>query len=293
MARITLGTWIKNVFADPDKAGKVVQFSLVHMLHGGSSRGKELHTIKIGGGRVHTEKDIADTFQGVADGYSQDLVGTQTFQVMAFYEGVTEPQAFFHIKGHAVNDGEDNATHPPTKEGRMMQQMDQESKLFQQVYSRQAALDNTSMSMIQFLGTSLVQAMHENREAVMIVRDVLMQQVTEKRDHELKVLAYQRATEERKSLMRMAPALVNNITGTEVFPLAAEDTALIETIADNLPMEQAMQLSGFLPTAVSGPLMARLHKHAAAKREAREVAEHAANLLSSKNPEDDAVGGDR
>ncbi len=47
-------------------------------------------------------------------------------------------------------------------------------------------------------------------------------------------LEYQRKTEERKRLLTVAPAIVNQVFGREVFPQAAVDSSMIETLVSRL-----------------------------------------------------------
>lgn len=285
MAKITLQSWIKRCLNDADK-GKCTQFSLVHMLNGGSLKGKELDTAKLGNGRNWTEKDLAERFQGVADSYGQDLSGTQTFQVMAFYEGNEQPQSFFHITNQVADD-DGNMSFAPNAQGRAAQSMSQESKVFAQVYNKQSQLDSVAMGIINFIGEDNISLRKENRELQSIFFDFMKARLNENREHELKVMTYQRATEERKGLMRMAPALVNSITGKDVFPTATEDTAIIETLAETLPIEAVQQMAAMLGPQLGGVVLARFEKHAKAKLQAELDARSAVAPLEGQDPEDE------
>lgn len=289
MAKITLATWIKRALADNDKGGKCTQFSLVHMVNGGTVKGKELHTTKLGNGRAWSEAELAELLQGVADSFSQELPGQQTFQVMAFYEGNAQPQAFFHITSQQAGEDE-NVSFAPTPQGRAAQAMSQESKVFAQMFNKQSQLDNVAMGMIQFLGQDNMQMRQENNEIRGMFFEMIRTKVMDSQAHDVRLAEFQRDTDLRNNLLKMAPALVNSATGREVFPQATEDTALIEALADNIPIENIQLLMGMVDPKLAGVLMTRLEKHAKAKREAREVAEHAARLLSKNDPIEDAVG---
>jgi hypothetical protein len=120
---------------------------------------------------------------------------------------------------------------------------------------------------------------------------MMLTKITEDREHQFKVLQYERATGERKKWMSFAPALVNTVLGKEVFPQSVEDTALVETIADSLGEEEVMKLGAVLKPEIMGPLANRLVKYQAKKNHEAALAEAAVKQLSPHpDPEGDAAG---
>jgi len=100
---------------------------------------------------------------------------------------------------------------------------------------------------------------------------------------------------QRQELFKMLPPLVNTVTGREVFPVGATDTALLEAIAEAIdknpnPNEALGSLAsaGIIPPELMGALMARMQQAIAKKRQ--EEAERRA-MVPVGNPELDAMGG--
>ncbi len=291
MAKPSLTTWLKRALNDTEKGGKCTQFSMAHMVNGGSVKGKEVHTTKIGNGRAWSEAELAELLQDVANSYAAELQGEQIFQVMAFYEGNAQPQAFTHIKSQHQADDSENVTYAPNAMGRTAQAMSQESKVFAQVYNKQSQLDAVAMGLINFIGEDNINLRKENRELQSMFFEMMRAKVMNNQEHDIRVLQMQRDNDLRNAAIKLIPAAANSLANREIFPLPTEDTSIVEALADNIPIEQAQMLIGMLPPQLGGLIASRFERHAKAKRAQMEAANHAANLLSKKNPEDDAVGG--
>jgi hypothetical protein len=254
----------------------------------------ELHTCKLNkGGKILSAKEYAELLRGKADAFAQDLPGTQTFQLMAFYEGSAEPQAYqpFMAGQNLDPQAKGLLTEPATPEGQKGQQMRWAEGLLSQVYQRQAVMDNHSMAMITRLGEMVEKLTDDNHQAFEVVKTMMMEKISQDREHEFKVLQYERATGERKKWLGFAPALVNTVLGKEVFPQSVEDTSLVESIADSLTEDQVMQLGAVLKPEIMGPLASRMQKFMMKKAKEKELAEHAVKRLNPHpDPEGDAAG---
>jgi len=298
--RKTLEGWLAERIDDPDRLpAKLSAIMLFHMQ--GPSGRVEVHTVKIGrfANDVNAKK-IADILQDMADTHAQDLQGMQMFEVQAFYGDSTTNPARFPMRVYN-NPGETNhlATEPPTREGQTMQEMRWKEAFFAQVWRRQQAMDETAIRREEVMGTQVARLQHELNDAYAIMRDMFIQ--TRKDDHQMAMtqLTYERDTAERKKLLGMAPALVNTITGREVFPQETADTAIIESIAEalmnssNADMQKVQQMASALPQALQMTLFARLQEIAKKKNDEREELKALAQAQAKKDIEsgDEEVAG--
>lgn len=293
MARKQMHTWIAEAVADPDKDGKITQITLVHVVGGGGTR--EIHTTKFSSGKNWTAKDLADMFRGKAETFCQDLPGVQTFNLLCFYGGRNTPEAAFPF---IVNSTQEMAhghlsTEPPTAEGRTMQSMRQSEMVFQQVYRRQQQLDEQSIRLLEVQNRMLFETMSENREMFSLMKELMTQVSDNGHKHRMAELQYERQTETRAKVMKFLPPLVNTILGREVFPQSTEDTALVESIADSLSEADVMKIAEVLRPEQLGPLMGRVERYLAQKREAEERKQRTNGIVLRSglaNPEAEAAG---
>jgi hypothetical protein len=292
--RQSLADWIREAMLDPDKDGKISMLSLVHMAGTTNQFGQqqlEVHSTKLAPGVAAAPADLAALFQGKAESYAQDLPGVQSFCLLAFYAGSSEPQARhpFLITGKV--DFEGGATETPDPRGEKQQSMRHSEMLIQQVYRRQQVMDDYSIRLLERANNTVAQLSNENREMFAIFKEMMMEKVMGEHNREMERLKYERETEERKKWLSFAPALVNTILGREVFPQASADTALIETIAESLSMEDVGRLAAanVIKPEILGPLYARFEQ--AEKKRLAKIEERKRLMPPSKNPENEA-GGD-
>ena len=299
MARTTLDKWISDAINDPDKDAKISQIMLVHMQ--GGHQQLEIHTFKFAGVTT-TPKELADMFRGKAETYAQDLDGRQMFQLLAYY-GKGESEARHPFVCTRATDPTQGGlmTEPPDATGQTMQNMRHKesahtaiSGLLGQVYARQQAMDNHSMRMIEQLSQMNSHLTAENFQNFGMIKELIFKLADDTHKYRIDEVKAQQSAETRKQLMRMAPALLNSVTGREVFPQATEDTALIESIVENLQPDQTEMLPMVLqnlgiPAALLGPLMARITKSLARRREEQEARAQLPKFNGS--PEADIGGG--
>ena len=287
MARKTITQWISEALNDPDKEAKCSSFVLVHKQ---GTNDVEVHTTRLTDGRQFTSDDLGRMFQGKANVYAQDLQGVQTFNLLAFY-GTTQPEARFPFLVNSSPDAFSSglATEAPTAEGRLQQRMRHDEMVLQQTYRRQEQLDSSCMRLIDNLSSRMLSVMHENAEAFNLIKELLMSQAS--RDHEFRLKeqeALQKA-EERKVLMKFAPALMNVVAGKDIFPQSTQDTAIVEMLAEQIPEDQFRMLVSILKPEVAAPLTARFEQILREKRETAEEAKKTAIVLSA-NGEAEAAG---
>jgi len=300
--RKTLDSWISDALSDTDKLDDkgnvrpIAGMTLVHVI--GGTQHKEIHVVKFGPNKGYDPSTLATLFRGKAEAYSQDLAGVQTFQLLAFYAGGTEPEAFqpFIVAG-ASPDNHGLGSEAPDERGVRQQQMRWYDQVMAQTYRHQEHLNAATARIIELqsvmlnnMGARLVEVQHENVEAVGIVKDLMFEQATKQHENEMTRLEYERKTKEREQYLRMLPALVNGLTGREVFPIATQDTAIIESIAENMKEEDIMKVAEILPPHVSGLLFQRFSGVIEKKMKEKELKRLEAQGRRGVNPEAEAAG---
>lgn len=284
MARQTLEQWIFEAINDTDKGRPCTGLALIHKV---GTRDQDIHATKLGNRQWDT-KDLAALFRGKAENYAAELVGVQTFNLLAFYGGSSEPEA---IKPFTINGKEDFdglATEGPTRDG-MLQQMMRHVEAERQIGARQVqALTSTMADLTNSVARENIALRSENREMFDLIKQLLMRETENRDSARMRELEYQRASEERQRLLTFAPALINRIFNREVLPESMEDTALIETMAHKITDSDIAKLANAgLSPDIWGPLAARMSGILERKRLAHDQARKAMNGV---DPETDATG---
>ena len=275
MAKQSLESWIQEATNDPDKEDPCTHMALMHVLTGGAK--DEVHTSRFSA--ELTVARLAQLFLHKAAARAQDLPGVQMFEVWAFYGGKPEPGARFPFTVGGRTDFDGLQTEGPTTQG-LVQQAMRHSEVMAQTFVKQTAMlfemQARTMCMVESQNTRLIA---ENQKAFESIKEAIIMQAQGSHEIRMKELEYQRSTEERAKLLSFAPALVNTVTGKEIFPQATADSSLIDTIADNLSEEQLEMLPAVLPPEVVGPIAARVTKRLEARRESDErIAKISENL---------------
>jgi hypothetical protein len=284
MARQTLEQWIFEALNDQDKGTKCSGLALIHRV--GIST-QEIHAVEIGS-RQWDVRELAQLFKGKADNYAAELVGVQTFNLLAFYGGSKEPQALKPFIVHGVEDFGGMATEGPTKDG-LLQQMMRHTEAERQIGAKQVqGLIEMTMTLANVVVKENIALRQENREGFEMIKTLIMGSVENREAARLKELQYQRESAERQKWLSFAPAVINRVFGRDVLPESLEDTALIEGLAEKLTEEDFGKLarSGISPE-VMGPFAARMAGLLEKKRKAQEQVHHAMN---GADPELDATG---
>lgn len=275
--RKTLDEWIDEAFRDVDKDLPCTSLSLVVMI---GMLEKELHSVRLNPGHTLEPKALADMFIGKAHTYGQDLPGSQTFQVLAFYQRRKEAEARFVFVPVIPTDLRSTGltTEAPTPQGIVQQDMRHRDQWQQALFNRAHQMDQTALmresrdqNRAEEDRRYIHQLQQENRDCFAIVKDVMMRMADTQHEKTMQQLAFARATAERKKWFSFGPALVNQLLGKEIFPQSTEDTALVEAVAEHLTEDQIKMLGGILPPQLWGPLATRLERAMADRRKEAEA----------------------
>ena len=288
--RLSLDGRIAEAFADGDKDGQLTAISLVHMQ--GWATKKEVHTAKIGS-KTFSMKEWADLFLGKAQAFAQDLPGMQTFCLLFFYADRNEAQAEhpFTIQGETGELGPGLGTEKADATGLAAQAMRHMEQVMRMTNARQESQDRVYQGMLADLYAQNRALTTECLDAVVVLKKVMLEDMTQKHTQEMQRLEFERRTQERQMWMKLGAPLVNQILGREVFPQSAVDTQIIEGVAANLNPEDAMKVIDLFPAEVQGLIANRIGKYHAQQKQTeaivkREMASHAIQV----NPEDNAAG---
>lgn len=262
----TLDDWIHEALTDMDKSATCSMMALVHVAGGGE---KEVHSIKMTpGGKQWTAKELADLFDHKSRSYAQDLVGVQLFTIHAFYGDATQPLAShpFRVNGELSYDGTAQ-TEGPTGTGLIQQSMRHTEAMTQMALRALAEANSMLTAHASEVSRQNVDLRRENFEAVKIVKEIVLGDIREKHQFQMELETKRRNNALIERFVGLAPALVNSITGREVFSEAKEDTALIEEIFTTLKPDQMKQLANVLPPRLLSLIAARAERFIKEKTE--------------------------
>jgi hypothetical protein len=288
----TLEQWLSFALGTADfikedgTPGVCVGFSLHHV---NGSVEKEIHGMSVAGKTFNDSqvKQLAEMLEGLAQTDAQSLPGLQRYIVYALYDGFSAPKARypFAVNGHISNRPGDFSTEPATPEGRLTQRMRHDEAYSQLLIMGTGQLVQAQANLIRLQGDRLDQTMRENRDMLEHTVQMLMEQATQNREHDLKVLAFERNTKMLQGMAKVAPAMLNTITGKEVVPQSTVDTQILETIADVLDENTLAQLAPVLakvPPEMQGVLFSRLEQITKKKEAEKQRVDKA---LTTSNPE--------
>jgi hypothetical protein len=262
----TLEQWIRETMTDSrenpetDKEAGCTALALVYVQPTGGV--KELDPVRLTG-KTWNPKDIAARFQGKAETFAQDMGGVQTFQILAFF-GSREPQAFHNFKvvdGEISHGGENRSTkEAPDAQGLVgftMRHLERTQEMF-------TALAQGFVSRAVEREEKLYERENKMREEVhdasLIIREMIMDRRKELFDMEMARLKFARDANNQQKMFEQAPALINVISGQEVFPQSTADKNLVDALCERVSADQVdgLVMGGIIPETLSGPLKLRI-----------------------------------
>jgi len=273
--------WIKEVINEQRNKQPCVALAVCHMQ---GAVAKEIYTHRLDG--LSDPKALDSLLKGKAESYCAELGGHQTCCLQAFYGDDREPGATrpFGITPPLTYGENGLSTEPPTTTGMRQQEMRHMEAMMQtclggmaRTFEYMSKMVEMSMVQVKTMSEHNHQLREENIDAIAVVKEMTMALSDTRHEKQMKQLEHVRETEERKKWLAMAPMLINTILGRSVFPDGNADTALVETIAENLDEESVMKIAGVLKPEMMGPLMARftdiMEKKAKKQAEVREAQE--------------------
>jgi hypothetical protein len=272
MAYKNLETFIEECISDSDR--KCVALSCVYEMPSGGS--KEVQTVSLGG-KTWDAATLFRMFKGIAENHVQDRPGLHTFLLQPFFDGKTtpdRPQTFIVSDGELKQGGAGRVvTEHPTQAGLIAQQMRHTEELVRANVGLVQTMAGTWLTERREMLENESTNRREINDAYTIVREMMM--AASQREHELRMqqLEFERTSRERELMIKMAPGLLNTISGKEILPNEMGDSALIDKIAERVGPDQLALLvqAGIITNDMLGPLQIRLTQ--AREKNAKEVAE--------------------
>jgi hypothetical protein len=294
-ARKTLAQFIREALTDSDKLdknGSVIPCTSLALVHKRGESDDEVHVIRLVGANRSAE-DLAKTFQGKADGWSQDKPGTQTFNILCYYGGDPEPQARipFAVQGQDFSDT-GLGTEGPSPAGQTQQMMRQSEMVFLQAFRQQNVVNEMLIRHSDGLSRHVERLETENRDVMILMKDILMTQAANRHEYDKELRKMDRNTKLMEIGMKHGPTIINTLSGKEVFPQSMTDTAIIEAIAESVDepmMMKMMELFGDKPH-LAAMIMPRFNEYMERKAAAEAALKERRTPPNPSDGESDAAG---
>jgi hypothetical protein len=255
--KLGLEDWILEALTDDQKEG-CRQLSLVHVL--GTPGGiihDEIDVVRLSPATSNDPNVIGARFRHKAQVYAQELIGVQSFMILAFYGASKDPQAKhpFMVNGETSFQG--LATEGPTETGQKQQNMRLTEAIVQGSF-RQNAM-TFDMMIRTFDAITRVNATLQSQLAQSF--EVLFEERTARLadNNEFRLKENDRKLIEK--MIDLAPSLINNMTGKDIFPQSSADSALINAIADELTPEKVQALQAVVPPKLWPLIAKRFEEH--------------------------------
>jgi hypothetical protein len=249
--KVTLEDWLKSISHDGDK-GVLTAVKAHHWIQtpSGFSKGEEIAGCAFHPDKTWSPKEVAALIRGKCQTFSQELPGTQTFRLYAYF-GQDEAGAHHHISCAGRTSMEGGLTEPPDARGMNSAGM----RWGEIVVSRAFGMQTETWNMTKFLLTELKEDRDywakEARDGHTIVMQLVREKMEDNHKQKMAELLFQRTTAERAKLIGMLPAFIRFFTKNQnIIPEGMADTAILETAAQwirKLPKEEQVKAMSAFP----------------------------------------------
>lgn len=294
----TLNTWLHNAMAQDANEQPISSIVVRHFVNGAPST--IVHTVKFGS-KAYQPDSLSHTIMNIVENYCNGLTGVQQFRIEAQYGNSPQAESFFTMR-HMGAAYEEGVSEQPDERGKTAQQMRWYDASMVQVFKRQQQLDDATLRTIELqntlitrMGERLNEVTSENVEAFNVVKDMLARQALGDHEYKMKEIEAQNKAAMMQKAMQMAPPLINQITGREVFPQQSVDSAIMEQVAEAIDPEKLPLLMEALNLNNKPELVAMImHRfNGVLEKKEQERKHRMAMLAASQNhpdPESDAAG---
>jgi len=227
--------------------------SIVGLTHHAHSGDVLLHAMSAKGGGPHWGKPepMAEVIDAISVRHARGIAGSgspaQQFQLSVCRGDSGKPVAFLPFvrlgAPSIVGANGSLATESANGVGAQAQGMRLLEVLCQGAFASLGGLHSSQQSAIESRDRRIAELEGENRALFVALRQELERSVQLSHERKMRELEFMRTTEERRRIIKILPALANVMTGKEVFPISAEDTALIESLCENVSQEEIQMLT--------------------------------------------------
>jgi hypothetical protein len=285
-----LERWIHSVLVGDIRQSEAKECTHLVLMHKIGESEDLVVKIPITEGQTSTPQEYAKTFMGYAEDDAHDLQGQQEYALKAFYgRDEYSGRHVFRVIGKGQTEGE-YQTDPPDRRGQTQQLMRGTELMFTTSWQFAMKMMNIAKDLTEEMAKDRREAVAENRDMMVLVRDLVLAQTAENYKAQLDIINAERNAKLAESAVKALPSLANQAFGKEIFPQSHADTELITMIAENIEDEKQLAgISMFLPKEVAALVINRFTEIIREKRKKKEAAEAAAKLLAQKNatPEDE------
>jgi hypothetical protein len=260
--RVSLEDWLKTIKSS-EEYGVLSALKAHHWIqgNGGFTKGEEVV------GRVYQQdkewspKDEAAIIRGRCDTYSQELPGSQTFKLFAYF-GQAEATAWHHITcvGRQMMDG--GLTETPDARGLVTQGMAMGNLVVSRTFGKDTELWNMTKFLLNELKEDRDYYAKEARDGNTIVLQLMREKIEDNHRQRMAELEFQRSTAERAKLIALLPAIIRYVTkGQNIIPDGMADTAILEAAAQEIrkmPKEDQLKTMSAFPQELMLIVGARL-----------------------------------
>lgn len=261
MAYQNLETFIDECISDPER--KCMMLTCLYELPTGGT--KEVQSVPLGG-KTWDSATLYRMFKGIAESHVQDRPGLHTFILQPYFDGKTTPdrsRTFIVSDGEIKNGGAGRVvTEHPTSNGLIAQQMRHNEELVRTAVSLVQTMAGTWMTERRELLVHENNSRRELNDSYQIIRELMMSASDREHANTMRQLEFERSSKERELMVKMAPSLLNAVSGKEVIPNETGDSALIDMIAQKVGPDQITTLvqAGIIPAEMAGPLTLRFNQ---------------------------------
>ncbi len=223
-----LRDWLGSV----EQQGSLSKVAIMHVAAQGGQ--VEIHSLADSSPGWKDAGKMADVIDTISKRHSGGLPGYQQYQVEASFGASVKPTRFlpFGRMGMMSFGQTSIGTEPPTQLGQVSQGMRLTELLAQLgVKSIEAALQSL-LQQNAALSKDLEASRYDARELQIAVFEHQRKFIELQAESHMKFVQFLRQSREREQWMRMTPAIINALSGHEVFPMSSEDTALLRGLIE-------------------------------------------------------------
>lgn len=278
-----LAPWIREaIMLDEDGPCKMIA-----CVHKDGNQEVEVDTVRFTADKGYTAENLAERFYHRATSHVAEIPGSQLFALYAFYGENKEPsmRRTFRVNNTDVESGF-GMTDPPTPQGQIQQSMRHGEAALQTALKHTQYMLDKQFQMINMVMNQNQQLMKNYAE----VTEAASATILARAENQAQVMLEQAKKDAWMELLKMAPPLVNRLTGVEVFPQATADSKLLEALLDKLDTPTLEKLSGILSPQALGLIAARANQYHEEKNRAVKAAEKALTNGSTHTDTPEAEG---
>lgn len=247
--------WLGEVFDTQEEAGGVSIISLTHI--DGYGRELEIYSVKSGGAKWGDVSALTEVLYRFADRHSRNLPGAQSFKLQAMFGPENRPLRFLPIQmtgalHFGALPGGGMATEAPTATGQLQQAMRLTEQQAQLAHAQVQHATQTQHQIIEGLRAENLAYKRENAELWIAAKDLIVDMLKMRHDTRMSELSAARAAEFQRQVMALAPALINMMSGREIFPQAISEPSLLDGLAAGSSPEQIRMAATFIAANFEG-----------------------------------------